>query len=328
MNKPKTSQTDSSDSLLVGVDVAKDKLDVARSDASDVQTFTNDPAGFKALIRTFKSAAPKLIVVEATGGYEAPLIDALLDAELPVARVNPLHVRQLAKGLGILAKTDAIDAHVLVAFARHAEPRLLEKREKTRAELEALVTCRRQLVASRTEQTNRRRTTRSRPALRALNAVIKTLDAQIEKLDKQIRELIDSDDELRGLDRMIRSVPGLSVVTSATLLAQLTELGCVGRRPISALVGVAPFNHDSGRLKGKRAIRGGRASIRSVLYMATLSAIRFNPVIRRFAQRLRAAGKLKKVVITACMRKLLTIVNAMIRDRLEWSQLQIARKQT
>jgi len=312
-------------SLLVGIDVAKDKLDLARSDVDDLLTMTNDPPGIKQVVQLMRRIRATLIVIEATGGLEQPLLDALLEAALPVARVNPGQVRHLAKALGILAKTDAIDARVLVAFAAHAEPRLAEKRSKTRVELEALITCRRQLIQVRTEQTNRRATTRSKPALRAIDAVRKAIDKQIDALDEQIRQLIDSDDDLRGLDQLLRTVPGVGDVLSATLLAELTELGTTDRRQIGALVGVAPFNRDSGRFKGKRAIRGGRASVRAVLYMATLAAIRFNPVIRRFAQRLEAAGKLPKVVITACMRKLLTILNAMLRDRLEWSQLKLVQ---
>lgn len=313
------------ESLLIGIDVAKAKLDVARSDRAEVATFANDAAGIKALVKSLKADRPTLIVVEATGGLEAALLDALLEADLPAARVNPGQVRHLAKALGIAAKTDAIDAHVLVAFARHAQPRLAEKRSKNRAELEALVTCRRQLVATRTEQANRRATTRSKAAQRAIDAVLKTLDQQIDALDQKLRKLIDSDDDLRGMDRIIRSAPGVGPVLSATLLAELMELGRVGRRPIGALVGVAPFNRDSGRFQGQRAIRGGRASVRSVLYMAAVAAMRCNPVIRRFADRLKAAGKRNKVVITACMRKLLTILNAMIRDRLDWSQLRITK---
>ena len=313
------------ESLLIGIDVAKAVLDVARSDRDPVATLANDAAGIKSLVRSLKADRPALIVVEATGGLEAALIDALLDANLPVARVNPGHVRHLAKGLGILPKTDAIDARVLVAFARHAQPRLLEKRSKTREQLEALVTCRRQLIATRTAQTNQRTATRSKAAQRAIDAVLKTLDAQVGKLDEQIRKLIDSDDDLRPMDRLIRTVPGVGPVLSATLLGELVELGVVDRRQIGALVGVAPFNRDSGRFKGQRAIRGGRASVRSVLYMATLAAIRSNPVIRRFADRLKATGKRKKVVITACMRKLLTILNAMLRDQLEWSQLKLVQ---
>lgn len=320
-----TAPTDTHDALMVGIDVAKDKLDLARSDTDAILTCANDDAGIAQIVDTLRDGKPALIVVEATGGYERPLVAALLDAGLPVAVANPAHVRHLARGLGILAKTDAIDARVLLIYARHAQPRLAEKREKNRNELEALVTCRRQLLTVRTEQHNRRQVTRSAKARKAIDAVLKTVDRQIESLDKQVRKLIDSDDDMSRKDRIIRSVPGVGPVLSATLLASLCEIGRVDRQQISALVGVAPYNCDSGRFKGKRTIRGGRAPVRNVLYMATLAAIRCNPVIRRFAQRLRAAGKLSKVVIVACMRKLTTILNAMLRDDLEWSQLNLVK---
>lgn len=312
-------------SLMVGIDVAKDKLDVARSDGESVRTLAHDVTAIAQIVAELVASRPELIVLEATGGLEQPLLDALLDAALPVSRVNPGQVRHLAKALGILAKTDAIDAKVLVAFARHAAPRLAEKRSKSRAELDALVTCRRQLTKSRTEQVNRRGVTRSKPALRALDAVIKTLDRQIQSLDEQIRKIIDSDGDLSGMDRLLQTAPGIGPVASSTLLAEVVELGRADRRQVAALVGVAPFNRDSGRFKGTRAIRGGRAAVRSVLYMATVTAIRCNPVIRRFADRLTAAGKKPKAVITACMRKLLALLNAMLRNRLQWSQLKIVQ---
>lgn len=313
------------DSLLVGIDVAKDKIDVARSDDGSVLTLANDEKGFALLIQTFAPARPALIVVEATGGYEKSLVGALLDAHLPVAVAHPGHVRHLARGLGILAKTDALDARVLLAYARHAQPRLVEKRSKNREELEALVTCRRQLNHVQTEQNNRLRTTRSQSARKAIEAVLKTTLRQIELLDEQIRKLIESDDDMHRQDRIIRSVPGVGPVLSATLLSSLQELGSTHRRQAAALIGVAPYNRDSGRFSGKRAIRGGRTAVRSVLYMATLVAMRHNAVIRDFAQRLKATGKANKVVIVACMRKLAAILNAMLRDGLLWSELKLAK---
>ena len=189
-------------------------------------------------------------------------------------------------------------------------------------ELEALVTCRRQLVLVRTEQRNRRGVPNSKRALAAIDAVLKTLERQILELDRQIAKLIESDDDLDRDSKLLAGVPGVGRVLASTLLAELAELGTVGRRTVCALVGVAPFNNDSGPRRGKRAIRGGRASVRGVLYIA---AIRFNPVIRRFAKRLKAAGKLNKVIITACMRKLLSILNVMIRDRLRWEQLNVVK---
>lgn len=314
--------------LFAGIDVAKDKLDLARSDDADAAVLTcpNAPDGV-AQVTAALAACPHLacVVVEATGGLEQPLLDALLDAHLPVALANPGHVRHFAKGLGILAKTDAIDARVLAAFARHAAPRLAEKRAANRAELEALVTCRRQLVHVRTEQLNRRGRTRSTAALRSIDAVLKTLDAQVDSLDRQIRTLIESDDDMGRFDRLLRSVPGVGPTLSATLLAEMLELGTLGRRQAAALAGVAPFSRDSGRTRGTRSIRGGRGAVRSVLYMATIAAMRFNPVIKAFARRLLDAGKRKKVVIVACMRKLLTILNAMLREGLRWDQMKLAQ---
>jgi len=311
--------------LFVGIDVAKDKLDLACGDAGDILTVANDVAGIGAIVARLLAAGPTLIVVEATGGLERALLDTLLEADLPVARVNPGHVRHFARGIGKLAKTDAIDARVLVEFARLASPRLLQKRSQNRAELEALVTCRRQLLHVRTEQTNRRGSTSSKTAVRSIDAVLKTLDRQILKLDRQIAKLIEGDDDMNHLDKLLKSVPGVGAVLSSTLLCELAEIGTIGRRKVCALVGVAPFNCDSGRFKGKRTIRGGRASVRSVLYMATIAAMRFNPVIHRFAQRLKQAGKLNKVAIIACMRKLLSILNAMIRDGLSWDQLNLVK---
>lgn len=313
-------------SYFVGIDVALDTLDSGRSDSDQLASFPNDEPGIARLVASLRALPPALIVVEATGGLERPLLDALLDAGLPVALVNPAHVRHFARGLGIRAKTDAIDARVLAHFARLASPRLAHKRSANQAELEALVTCRRQLTHVRTEQVNRRKRTSSKAALRAIDAVLQTLETQVDDLDEKIRTLIDADDDFHSTDQLLRSAPGVGAVLSATLLAELGELGSTDRRQICSLVGVAPFNHDSGRLKGKRAIRGGRATVRSVLYMAALAAMRFNPVIKTFALRLAGAGKVKKVVIVACMRKLVILLNAMLRDNLKWSELELVKK--
>jgi transposase len=312
---------------FVGIDVAKDKLDLARSDADFVLTVPNDAAGIKQVLSTLREppAAPAIIVVEATGGLERPLVEAMLDAGLAVAVVNPGRVRHFAIGIGLMAKTDAIDARVLREFARLAAPRLTEKRSRNRVELEALITCRRQLIHVRTEQANRRAVTSSSTALHSIDAVLKTLSRQILQLDRKIARLIEGDDDLSRHDQLLKSVPGVGKVLSTTLLAELTEIGTVNRRQIGSLVGVAPFNRDSGRFKGQRAIRGGRAAVRSVLYMATVAAMRFNPVIKRFHDRLKEAGKMNKVIIVACMRKLLSILNAMIRYGLSWNQLNLVK---
>lgn len=318
--------------LFAGIDVAKDKLDLARSDTDAILTVANDPAGIAQILHTLRSAlrsaaaaTSMLIVVEATGGLERALLQALLDAELPVALANPAQVRYFARGLGKIAKTDAIDAKVLVEFARRAAPRLASKRSTNRVELEALITCRRQLIQVRTEQSNRRGATTSKAALRSIDAVLKALDRQILELDRQIQKLIESDNDMNHLDRLLKSVPGVGTVLSSTLLAELAEIGTIGRRQLCALVGVAPFNDDSGRSKGKRSIRGGRASVRHVLYMAGIAAMRFNPLIEAFANRLKAAGKQPKLVIVACMRKLLTLLNAMLRENKTWDQLNVVK---
>ena len=311
--------------VFVGIDVAKEKLDLARSDSGELLVFPNDAAGVARVVALLKATSPACVVVESTGGLERTLLDGLLDAGLPAALVNPGRVRHFAIGIGILAKSDPIDASVLMRFAQLAEPRLSQKRSANQAELDDLVTCRRQLTAARTAQGNARLTTRSADARRSIDAVLKTLDRQIAALDERIRRLIDSDDDFKHLDRLLRTVPGVGPVLSATLVAELRELGTTDRRRIGALVGVAPFNHDSGSVRGKRAIRGGRADVRCVLYMAALAATRFNPVLRAFAERLRKAGKRPKLVVVACMRKLLALLNAMVRDNLTWDELRVVK---
>jgi transposase len=312
-------------SYFVGIDIAKATLDLARSDTGEILTVDNDSAGIRRIVDSLRPTPPSMIVIESTGGLERPLLDSLLDANLPVALVNPRNVRHFAIGIGILAKTDPIDANVLVQFAKLATPRLAEKRSANQLELEALITCRRQHTQLRASQINRRASTTSKAALKTIDAVLKTLNREIQKLDKKIRALVESDDDFDSIDKLLRSVPGVGAVVSATLLAELKELGSTDHRRLSALVGVAPYNRDSGTRKGPRSIYGGRAAVRSVLYMATVTAIRFNPVIKAFAERLDKLGKPKKVQIVACMRKLLGFLNVMIRDRLTWDQLNVAQ---
>jgi transposase len=314
--------------LFVGIDVSKEFLDIARSDNVPPWRVANDPEGIDPLVRELQKLAPACIVVESTGGIERQLTAALLDANLKVALVNPGNVRHLAKGLGILAKTDAIDAKVLARFAELAAPRLLEKRSELQAELDALVTCRRQLVKSKTEQTNRLGATTSKIAKKALTAVVVTLENQIEKLDRQIKDHIDSDNQWKHVEELIQSAPGAGDVLAFTLVGQLPELGKADHRQISALVGVAPFNHDSGRMKGKRAIQGGREDVRSVLFMATTVAMSKkskNTIIKAFGERLLKAGKPWKVAVTACMHKFLILLNVMVRENLTWNQLNLVK---
>jgi transposase len=303
----------------LGIDVSKDKLDLAVEGQVEVLTFANDTPGITQLIERLKSLHPALIVVEATGGYERSVLHAALDAGLPIARVQPGRVRHFARAQGLLAKSDAIDAHLLGLYARCLQPAVSEKRSKNQLELDALLVLRRQLIDARTAHTNQRKMTDSAFVHAALAQLLRQIHDQIKKVDKRIERLIDSDDDLAGRRDRLLSVPGVGKTTAATLAAQLPELGKIDRCRISALVGVAPYNRDSGRFRGKRAIFAGRAAVRSVLYMATITAIRCNPVIQRFAQRLKAAGKPPKVVITACMRKLLIVLNAMARDGVTWS---------
>lgn len=311
---------------FVGIDVSKEFLDTARSDQLPrTWRLGNDAPGVARLVAMLREIGPACIVVESTGGLERPLLSALLEAGLPVALVNPGRVRHLAMGLGILAKTDALDARVLARFAELATPRLLEKRPAIAGELDALVTCRAQLVKSRTEQSNRRQTAFSKNARKALDAVLATLDRQIVRLDAQIRDLIDSDDQWKHIDDIIQSAPGAGKVLAAALLSGVPELGKIEHRQLAALIGVAPLNRDSGRFKGSRAIQGGRADVRSVLFMATVAAMRCNPLIKALGQRLLAQGKRWKVAVVACMHKFLKLLNVMVRDNITWNQLDLVK---
>jgi transposase len=321
-----TPASDSSAAVYVGIDVAKEALDLARSDVKEIRRFGNSPQGIAEIVALLQSVKPVMIVIESTGGLERPLLGTLLEADLPAALVHPGRVRSMANALGILAKTDRLDARVLVAFGQKAEPRLSEKTSKNRRELADLVACRRQLTTTRVQQTNRRLSTFSSIAVHSINAIINALDKQIGKLDRQIKKLIDSDDEFSDLEKRLRTVPGVGPTLAATLLAELPELGKVDRQPLAAIVGVAPFADDSGNSTGQRKIRGGRATTRTVTYMATLSALRCNPIIKTFAHRLKANGKRGKVILVAAMRKLLTLINAMVRDRLNWDQLTVVKK--
>jgi transposase len=300
--------------------VAKTKLDLADSTCDRVLTVGYDEAGISQIVQRMLALKPQLIVVEATGGLERRIVAALLDAGLPIAVANPRHVRHFALGMGLLAKTDSIDARVLALYARHAQPRVSQKRPENQAELDALVSRRRQLLDTRTEESNRLETTDSKLARQSIRTIVQALDKQVQKIDKQIAQLIADDQDLSGKDQILRSVPGVGAVVSATLLSQLPELGKLNRKQISALVGVAPYNHDSGKLKGKRSIFGGRAAIRAVLYMAAVTARRCNPAIRALAERLEKAAKPFKLLIVACMRKLLTILNAMLKNNQPWNE--------
>lgn len=302
-----------------GVDVSKLHLDVCVESLQ--QRLTNDPTGWGELIAKLKELGVDLVVVEATGGYERGVVIALQEADVCVARVNPRQARDFAKSMGELAKTDKVDARMLRDFAdvlaRHKDRAkyITPMMDSVRAELAALMVRRRQLVDMRVAEENRLEQANAR-TVRSIRNVVKTLDKQLAAIDQDIEDHMDH--HFKQQRSLLDTVKGVGPVTIMTVTAALPELGRLGRRQIAKLVGVAPLANDSGPRTGKRAIWGGRSEVRAVVYMATLSAIRSNPVIKAFYARLIAAGKPKKVAIVACMRKLLTILNAILRDRSEW----------
>jgi len=301
---------------FVGIDVSQRVLDVAVHPTCEQWQVLNDLGGLTALALRLQTLKPALVVLEATGGLERPIVQALHDARLPVAVVNPRQVRDFAKALGRLAKTDRLDAQVLAQFAQAVRPEPRPQLEKSSEQIQNLLTRRHQLVEMITAEKNRRRTTPEwlRPQLQEhidwLEQKKKQVEAQLEQLQKN--------SSWQPKLELLQSVPGVGKVTSLTLLGYLPELGLLDRKKIAALVGVAPFNRDSGQWRGKRAIWGGRSQVRAVLYMSTLSAVRSNPMIRDFYQKLRAAGKLAKVALVASMRKLLIILNAMMKNGSPW----------
>lgn len=306
-----------STACFVGIDVAKATLDVALPDQSLGQ-FTNDPAGIEALVERLRPLAPTLIVLEATGRYEAAVAAACGLAGLPVAVVNPRQVRAFAQALGILAKTDPQDAQLLARFAAHVQPTPRPLPEATHTELLALVARRSQLVEMRTAERNRLDTA-PRRLHPGLQEHISWLDRRIKDSDHEIQQLVEASPLWRKTDQLLQSAPGVGPQTSRRLLASLPELGQLTNKQIAALVGVAPLNRDSGTRHGPRIIWGGRATVRATLYMATLVATRRNPHIKAFFLRLRAAGKPPKVALVACMRKLLIMLNAMLKHQQAWS---------
>ena len=310
---------------FVGIDVAKRQLDVALRPQQDTWSVSNDDATIDELVRRLQALKPTLIVFEATGGYETPLAWALAVAGLCFFVVNPRQARDFAKATGRLAKTDKIDAKVLAHFADAVRPEPRSLPSEASQEVAVLVTRRRQIVTMLTAEENRLAGAKS--AIRAnIQEHIRWLKQHVKDLDRDLRKAIRSAEEWREQDEIQRSAKGVGPVLSTTLIAELPELGTISGKEISALVGVAPLNRDSGTFRGKRQIFGGRASVRAVLYMAALVATRSNPVIRAHYQRLLAAGKLKKVALVACMHKLLVILNAMVRARKSWHASDIPQE--
>lgn len=304
---------------FVGIDVAKDHLDVALRPTEDASTVANDADGLETLIRRLKPVEPRLVVLEATGGYEAPVAAALSTAGLPVAVVNPRQVRDFAKATGQLAKTDRIDAATLALFAERVRPEPRPLPDPVGEELRALVARRRQLLEMLGAEQNRLRHATAPSVEKGLQKHVRWLKRQLEDVDDDLQRVVRNSPLWRGKDDLLQSVPGIGPVTSRTLLAELPELGRLNRREIAALVGVAPLNRDSGRWRGRRFVWGGRAAVRNTLYMAALTASRHNPVIRTFYERLVDRGKPHKVALTACMRKLIVILNAMAKTQQPWN---------
>ena len=304
--------------VCVGIDVSKQSLDLATDHTPATRPFANDAQGHDAIVKHLQGLSVKLIVLEATGGYERTIVAALLAAKLPVVVANPRPVRDFARATGKLAKTDRIDAIILARFARtiNPEPRTLPD-ENARI-LQEKIARRGQLVNLSTAESNRLRQAHDQAVKASIQQVITLLKQQLKKLDDDLDQMIRQSPAWREKENLLKSVPGVGDQTARQLIINLPELGQCSRQQIAALVGVAPFNRDSGRRRGRRTVYGGRAHVRATLYMATLVATRCNPIIRHHYQNLLAAGKRKKVALIACRRKLLTMLNAMLREGKSW----------
>lgn len=304
---------------FVGIDVSKSTLDVCIEPTGAMLQVAYDEAGVDQIVLQLQETKPTLIVIEATGGLEVRIATALAGKGLQVAVVNPRQVRDFAKASGRLAKTDRVDATVLAAFAKAIRPQVRPlKDEQTRA-LDDMVDRRRQLIGMRVQETLRLNGATTKLLQKSLKKHIAWLDGQIDDVDRDLTNRLRESDLWRAKDDLLKSIPGVGSVTTVTMLAKCPELGTLNRREIAALAGVAPMANDSGQYRGKRFIWGGRAEVRAVLYMAAVSAIRCNAPIKAFAERLKKVGKPPKVVIVACMRKLLTIMNSMLKNNAPWN---------
>jgi transposase len=306
--------TTSGEEVFVGVDVSKDRLDVALKGGGPIEQVGNDRRGIARLVGELRGRNPSVIVVEATGGYERAVVTSLYRAGLPVARVSPQRVHQYGRARGLLAKTDRIDARNLAEYGEHIRPRLYVGKDQDVEQLSALLSRRKQV--NEMLQAERSRLRRVEGELRgSLERVIRCLKEEMMVLDREVSDYVEGHAVLREREELLRSARSIGPVTAATLIAELPELGELDRKQIAALVGVAPMNQDSGRRRGYRKTRGGRADVRRTLYMATLTGVRYNPVLKANYERLVGRGKEKKVALTACMRKILIILNAMVRDQ-------------
>jgi transposase len=305
------------DKIHAGIDVSKATLDVAITGQKEVRTFPNSESGVKQITSYLMKQGPALTVMEATGGLEKLLAACLVQESVPVVVVNPRQVRDFARAKGKLAKTDTIDAEILAEFAREIHPQVRPLSDKQTDEIKALLVRRHQLIDMITMETNRLCSTdmRVKPSI---EEHIRWLKQQLKDMDKELGNKVQDSPVWKEKDNLLQSVPGVGPILSLTLLGALPELGSLNRKQIAALAGVAPFNRDSGRLRGKRTTKGGRGRVRAALYMATLVATRCNPLINSFYNRLLEEGKVKKVALVACMRKLLTVLNAMLREHRQW----------
>jgi transposase len=303
----------------MGVDVSKDELELAIHGRRRTQRFANDADGVSRLVASIVEHKPARVTLEATGGYERPLVMALHEAELPVAVVNPRQVRDYARALGMLAKSDRIDAQVIARFGHETQPRCSEKPDENRVKRAELVNRRRQLIKMRTAESNRLKQTFDPDVAQSIRQIIASLDQQIEQIDQQLAQAMAADEQAQRQAKLLQSVDGVGPVTAQTRINELPEIGRTSRARITALVGLAPFNRDSGQMRGQRTIRGGRAHVRNVLYMATLAATRCNRVIRQHYQQLMARGKKFKVAMVACMHKLLIYLNRLMADEIQAS---------
>lgn len=304
-------------SIFVGIDVSKARLEVAFYPSGALESYPHDETGIDSLTHKLRELKPALIVLEASGGLQRSLVRSLAASELALIVVNPRQVRDFAKATGQLAKSDALDARVLARFAEAVRPSLRPLPDQATEELKALLSRRRQLIEMLTAEKNRLKQA-PKTLHKAIRRHIGYLEAELKRLDQQIDDMIRQNPIWQHKKELLQSVPGVGPVMSRTLLAELPELGALGRKQVAALVGVAPFSRDSGALRGHRMVWGGRAAVRTALYMAALVATQCNPVIRDFYKRLRAAGKAPKVALVACMRKLVTILNAMLKHGKPW----------
>jgi len=305
--------------VFVGIDVAKDHLDVHLRPSGEAFSLPHNADPFEELVTRLVGLAPELIVLEATGGFEAAVAAALASAGLRLAIVNPRQVRAFARAIGRLAKTDRLDAEVIALFAERVRPEARAIPSTQVRALADLVARRRQIIDMITAESNRQRPTHDPRLQKSLERHLAWLQHELREIDRDLDGTVRGTPAWRETEDLLASVPGIGPITARTLIAELPELGLLDRRRIAALAGVAPINRDSGSMRGRRMIMGGRTTVRNALFMATVSATRWNPIIRVFYQRLTQAGRPAKVARVACMRKLLTILNAVLRDRRAWN---------